>query len=163
MRLLERNKQTVYWRNLTGTTAITATDEDGNTLETGEYKKTYGEVKSARVYVKSAIGMNNAEPFGDFTAKQRTIYAEIGATDIDEYSILWVGIDPQVVPEPEPEPEPVPEPEPEDLEEAEDEEEQDNEEPLVPGEPTVPHNYTVDGISHGLNHIRIAIRQVDVK
>ena len=130
MRLLDRNKQTVYWRNFTGKAVITTVDEYGNTLETGEWEKTYGEVKSTRLYVKSAIGMNNAEPYGDFTTKQRTIYALPQETDINEYSLLWVGVDPQV-----------------------DEES---------GEPTVPHNFTVDGISHGLNHIRIAIRKVEV-
>ena len=129
MRLLDRNKQTVYWRNFTGKSVITTVDEYGNTLETGEWDKTYGEVKSTRLYVKSAIGMNSAEPYGDFTSKQRTIYALPQDTDINEYSLLWVGISPQV-----------------------DEH----------GEPTVPHNFTVDGISHGLNHIRIAIRQVEV-
>ena len=128
MRLLDRNKQTVYWRNLTGASAMTTTDEFGNILETGEWVKTYGEVKSARVYVKSAIGMNNADPYGDFTSKQRTIYALPEETDIDEFSILWIGIDPI----------------------------------LDEGEPTVPHNFTVNGVSHGLNHIRIAVRQVDV-
>lgn len=128
MRLLERNKQTVYWRNLEGASVITTTDDFGNILETGELDKTYGEVKSARLYVKSAIGMNNAEPYGDFTSKQRTIYALPQEADIDEFSILWIGKDPMV----------------------------------VNGEPTVPHNFTVDGVSHGLNHIRIAIRQVDV-
>lgn len=129
MRLLERNKQTVYWRNLTGASAMTTTDEFGNILETGELNKTYGEVKSARLYVKSAIGMNNAEPYGDFTSKKRTLYALPQEADIDEFSILWIGIDPI----------------------------------LVNGEPTVPHNFTVDGVSHGLNHIRVAVRQVDVK
>jgi hypothetical protein len=129
MRLLDRNKQTVYWRNFTGKSVITTQDEYGNTLETGEWEKTYGEVKSTRLYVKSAIGMNSAEPYGDFTSKQRTIYALPQDTDINEYSILWVGINPQV---------------------------DEN------GEPTVPHNFTVDGVSHGLNHIRIAIRQVEV-
>lgn len=94
MRLLERNKQTIYWRNLTGTAAITTQDEYGNTLETGEYTKTYGEFKSARVYVKSAIGENTAEPYGDFTSKRRTIYAEPNKTDINEYSLIWVGISP---------------------------------------------------------------------
>lgn len=129
MKLLERNKQTVYWRNLVGETAITTQDEYGNTLQTGEYEKTYGEIKSARLYVKSAIGENAAEPFGDFTSKRRTIYAIPQDTDINEFSLLWVSIDPQAD---------------------------------ASGEPTVPHNFTVDGISHGLNHIRIAIRQVEV-
>lgn len=91
MRLLDRNKQTVYYRNYLGMTPITV---DG--LETGEYTKSYGEVKTVRAYVKSAVGQNEAEPFGDFTNKQRTIYYINGEADIDEYSILWVGIDPQM-------------------------------------------------------------------
>lgn len=139
MRLLDRNKQTVYWRNLTGTTAIT-TSESGETLETGEYQKTYGTIKSARFYVKSAIGENAAEPFGDFTAKRRTIYALPQETDINEFSLLWIGIDPEIVPP-------------------------TNAQGVAnanAGEPTVPHNFTVDGISYGINHIRIAIRQVEV-
>lgn len=140
MRLLDRNKQIVYWRNLVSKSAITTADEYGNTLETGEYNKTYSAVKSARLYVKSAIGENAAEPFGDFTSKRRTIYVDYGVVDIDEYSLLWVGIDPQVVP-------------PTDS--------QGNANQHA-GEPTVPHNFTVDGIAKGLNHIRIAIRQVEV-
>ena len=140
MRLLDRNKQTVYWRNFVSTTAIT-TSEGGETLETGEYTKTYGAVKSGRFYVKSAIGANNAEPYGDFTTKQRTLYALPQDTDINEYSILWVGIDPQIVPPTNAQGQPN----------------------ANAGEPTVPHNFTVDGVSRGLNHLRIAIRQVEVE
>ena len=88
MRLLDRNKQTIYYRNYQGLTPITA---DG--LETGEYTKTYGALQSVRAYVKSAIGNNAAEPFGDFTDKQRTVYLK--DTDINEYSLLWIGIDPE--------------------------------------------------------------------
>ena len=138
MRLLDRNKQTVYYRNYTGMTAIT----DTNNLETGEYTKSYGAVKSVRAYVKSAVGNNEAEPFGDFTNKQRTIYYINGAADIDEFSLVWVGIDPEVTPEPEEGTTPG----------AND---------PVPGEPTVPHNFTVDGVAVGLNHTRVAIRRVE--
>lgn len=127
MKLLARNKQTIYYRNYLGMTAI---KEDDNVTETGEYEKSYGAVKSIRAYVKSAIGENAAEPFGDFTSKRRTVYIEHGiADDVTEQTIFWIGIDPAV----------------------------------VDGEPTAPHNFTVDGISHGLNHIRIAIRQVEVR
>lgn len=91
MRLLERNKQTIYYRNYEGMTPIM----DGS-LETGEYEKTYGSINIIRAYVKSAVGTNAAEPFGDFTSKQRTIYIE-GATEINEYSQIWVGIDPTLV------------------------------------------------------------------
>lgn len=130
MKLLARNKQTVYYRNLIGSVPVTATI-GGETVYTGEYTKSYDALQVVRCYVKSAIGMNEAEPYGDFTSKRRTMYLEPGVANINEYSLLWVGIDPTP-----------------------DE---------VTGEPTVPHNFTVDGISNGLNHIRIAIRQVEVK
>lgn len=131
MRLLARNKQTIYYRNLISAPPITTTDEYGNTLETGEFDKTYGEIKSVRAYVKSAIGENAAEPFGDFTTKRRTIYIEPNKADFNEFSLLWVGISP----------------------------EQDEE----TGEPTVDHNFTIDGIAYGINHNRVAIRQVEVR
>lgn len=124
MHLLNRNKQTIYYRNYVSMTPIKVGNTD---IETGEYTKTYGNLQSTRAYVKSAIGNNAAEPFGDFTSKQRVIYLK--NTDMDEYSILWVGIDPEV-----------------DLQ----------------GVPTVPHNFTVSGIAHGLNHVRISITKVEV-
>jgi hypothetical protein len=129
MRLLARNRQRIYYRNLIGSTPLTETDEYGNVLQTGEYVKTYSPLQTVKCYVKSAIGMNEAEPFGDFTSKRRTIYIDKNIAEINEYSQLWIGVDPQA-----------------------DED----------GNPTVPHNFTVDGISNGLNHIRIAIRKVEV-
>lgn len=126
MRLLARNKQTVYYCTYTTMTPIKVTDTD---IETGEYEKTYGSVKSFKAYIKSAIGNNTVEPFGDFTSKNRTIYIDYGvADDIDEFCLLWIGIDPTV----------------------------------VSGVPTVPHNFTVDGVARGLNHIRVSISQVEV-
>lgn len=124
MRLLDRNKQIIYYRNYSSMTPIKISGTD---IETGEYKKTYGALQSATCYVKSALGNNAADPFGDFTTKNRTVY--IKDTDINEYSLLWVGIDPS---------------------------------PNLQGEPTVPHNYTVSGVAHGLNHVRLLIRQVEV-
>lgn len=130
MRLLHRNKQTVYYRNFVSQTDITTTDEYGNVLETGEKEKSYSEIKSVECYVKSAIGQNAAEPFGDFTSKRRTIYVDYNECDIDEFSQLWVGVVPEI-----------------------DE---------STGEVNTPHNFTVEGMSHGLNHLRILIRAVDV-
>lgn len=126
MRLLARNKQTIYWRNYSSMTPIKVVGTD---IETGEFTKSYTALKSIKAYVKSAIGENSAEPFGDFTSKRRTIYVENDFTDINENSLLWVGIDPD---------------------------------PDLQGNPKVPHNFTVDGVSHGLNHTRIAIRRVEV-
>lgn len=95
MKLLARNKEKVYYRNLIGSIPLTTQDEYGNTLQTGEYVKTYSPLQSVKCYVKSAIGNNEAEPFGDFTSKRRTMFLEPNAADINEYSLLWVGIDPQ--------------------------------------------------------------------
>lgn len=129
MRLLARNKQTVYYQNYKSV-ALTTAGGGGNTLYTGERAVVYDTLKSVKCYVKSAIGTNEAEPFGDFTSKRRTMYVEKNKATITEQSILWVGIDPK---------------------------------PNAQGKPTVPHNFTVDGISRGLDHDRIAIRQVEVK
>lgn len=92
MRLLERNKQTIYYRNFDGMAAIT---KDG--YETGEYAKAYGSMNVLKAYVKSAVGNSAAEPFGDFSTKQRTIYLDATNTGINEYSQIWVGIDPVIV------------------------------------------------------------------
>lgn len=93
MKLLARNKQTVYYRNLKKSVPV-ATSVGGETVYTGEYTKTYDTLQSVKCYVKSAIGLNEAEPFGDFTSKRRTMYLEPNASTINEYSLLWVGIDP---------------------------------------------------------------------
>lgn len=91
MRLLERNKQTIYYRNFDSMAAIT---KDG--YETGEYTKAYGAMNVCKAYVKSAVGNSAAEPFGDFSSKQRTIYLEGTNTDINEYTQFWIGIDPVI-------------------------------------------------------------------
>ena len=91
MRLLDRNKQTIYYRNFS-TKAITT--ESG--LFTGEYVKTYGNVKTTRAYVKTSIGNTAVQPFGEQSIKSRVIYVENGVADINEYSQIWVGIDPTI-------------------------------------------------------------------
>lgn len=91
MRLLDRNKQTIYYRNFS---AKAITSESG--LFTGEYVKTYGNVKTTRAYVKTAMGDNAVQPFGEQAVKNRIVYFENGSADINEYSQLWVGIDPSV-------------------------------------------------------------------
>lgn len=94
MHLCQRNKQKVYYQNYVSLTPITEEDEYGNVLETGEFQKTYTAVSSFKAYVKSAIGENEAEPFGDFTSKRRTIYVQKNTVDLNEHSLLWIGIDP---------------------------------------------------------------------
>lgn len=87
MRLLSRNKQTVYYCNYISS---------AQTI-TGSRVKSYGKVKSVRAYVKSALGNSATEPFGSITTKKRIMFYENGAADIDSNSLLWVGIDPTIV------------------------------------------------------------------
>ena len=92
MRLLARNKQTVYYCNY-----ASATMNGSQGVYTGSRTKTYGEVKSVRAYVKTATGNSTTEPFGSITSKTRTVYYENGAADINDNSLLWVGINPTIV------------------------------------------------------------------
>lgn len=89
MRLLDRNKQTVYYRTYSADSYLA----DGN-LITGEHSASYGSLKSVRCYVKSAMGENSAEPFGDLTSKKRVAFIERIPDGFDEFAILWVGINP---------------------------------------------------------------------
>lgn len=89
MRLLDRNKQTIYYRNFVSNAVAT---DDG--LFTGEQVKTYTAMKSVKAYVKTSVGTSTMQPFGEQIGKSRTIYLENGVADINEYSQLWVGIDP---------------------------------------------------------------------
>ena len=92
MRLLGRNKQVVYYSNFVSAAMATS----GN-LYTGSRNKTYGEVKSVWAYVKTAIGSSATEPFGNIATKTRMMYYENGEADINDDSLLWVGINPTVV------------------------------------------------------------------
>lgn len=92
MRLLARNKQTIYYCNYVSATLTTV---DGN--YTGSRKKTYGAIKTTRAYVKTATGNSTTEPFGSISTKHRMLYYENGTADINDNSLLWVGIDPTIV------------------------------------------------------------------
>ena len=92
MKLLDRNRQTIYYRNYLGETDIM----DGE-LFTGESVKNYSEVKLLLAYVKPATGNSTAEPFGELLGKNRIIYFANGVADMDEYSQVWVGLDPTLV------------------------------------------------------------------
>ena len=92
MKLLDRNRQTIYYRNYLGKTDIM----DGN-LYTGESAESFTEVKVLLAYVKTATGNSATEPFGELLNKNRIIYFANGAADMTEYSQVWVGLDPTLV------------------------------------------------------------------
>lgn len=92
MRLLGRNKQAVFYTNFVSAAMTTSSG-----LYTGGHTKTYGEVKKVLAYVKTATGNSTTEPFGSITTKTRLVYYENDAADINDNSLLWVGIDPTIV------------------------------------------------------------------
>lgn len=99
MRILERDKQTIYFCNYLGKTEKTKTI-GGETIRLGEYEETYGEQQTAKVYVSvpkgaTQIGYGKAalEPIGNVSHYQRMIISEtdLGLT-ID--SLVWIDADP---------------------------------------------------------------------
>lgn len=86
MKALERNKQTIYFANFTGKSAIT----DTNGLYTGEYELTYSNPVKKEVNVSASRGQAEIDLFGTDLNYTNTIATD---TDlgIDEHSILWVG------------------------------------------------------------------------
>lgn len=95
MRILERDKQTIYYKNYMGKTEKTKT-VGGETIRLGEYEETYDDMKSAKVYVstpKSAKqngrGQAQLEPIGNVSHYKRTIVSE---TDlgITINSLVWI-------------------------------------------------------------------------
>ena len=86
MKALERNKQTIYFANFTGKSAIT----DTIGLYTGEYELTYSNPVKTKVNVSASRGQAEIDLFGTDLNYTNTIATD---TDlgIDEHSILWVG------------------------------------------------------------------------
>ena len=88
MRALERNKQTIYFANYSGRSAIT---DEG--LFTGEYELSYTSPTKADVNISASRGQAEIDLFGTDLNYTNTIVCD---TDlgIDEHSILWVGKSP---------------------------------------------------------------------
>lgn len=83
MKLLERNKSTIYYKNFVSKTPVVE-DE----IETGEYESTYSELKTMRGYITPSKGLESEEMFGEAANYDRLILSE--DTDMNEYSIVWV-------------------------------------------------------------------------
>ena len=90
MRELEINKQTIYYALFTGYTD--ATDASG--YKTGEKVKTYGNPAPCRINVSPASGNVMWEVFGLDTNYSKTMTTADLSCQIEEDSILWVGITP---------------------------------------------------------------------
>lgn len=92
MRLLDRNKQAVYYALLTAETE--SVDDYGN--YTGERNKTYSTPVKTRMYVSAARGSVADEVFGVDTPYTKVLITDDMACPISETSCLWIGIEPVV-------------------------------------------------------------------
>lgn len=98
MRVLERNKQDLWFANRTGESYVT----DGNGLKTGEKEQTYGNPQKIRVSMSMSSGANNLgsqgmvtlDPYGLTTAYTHNAITEDLNCPMDEEAIVWYGINP---------------------------------------------------------------------
>ena len=135
MRVLERNKQDIWFANPVGMEY--ATDENG--FKTGEKVITYGTATKARMSMAISSGANNlgsqgissVEPYGIVTGYTHRAVTEDLNCPMGEESRVWFGIEPiQTV---------------------------DNK------ERSVPHNFEVVRKAKSLNHLIYYLKEVDVQ
>ncbi len=92
MRILERDKQTVYCATYEGKTEKTK-EVKGKTIKTGEYAETYSDPMAVEVFVSVPKGRAIYTPKGIVTQYIRNVYSEtdLGLT---EESVFWIGVEP---------------------------------------------------------------------
>lgn len=148
MRILNRNKRTVYYAIYKGI----AQEVDENLDYTGELTVSYDDVKALSANVSAARGTSDLEMFGINEQYNRTIATDQMDLGITEASIVWY-----------------------DLGEVE---EYNPEKPYTDGDMAikdgtiqkykdfdwvnVPHDHVVVGIAKSLNSVTYAIKKVDV-
>lgn len=87
MRILNRNKQTIYYALYTGEKELT--DSYGDS--TGEIVPIYDEPRKIRCNVSASRGNAESELFGINLDYSKTLCVEGVDCPIDEESILWIG------------------------------------------------------------------------
>ena len=90
MRTLDYNKKTFYYCLFSGKTKIL--DADGNF--TGDYTSGYAEAVMAKGNISAASGSADMEQFGTDIAYDKVIVLQGTDWDIDEHTVLFVGIEP---------------------------------------------------------------------
>jgi len=146
MRLLERNKQTLWFANPDSSAWVT----DDNGLKTGEKTRTYGTPKSAKMSVAISSGANNLgsqgmaelERYGIITGYTHRATTEDMNCEMGEESIVWYGVP---------------------------HERTVQSQVMVNGEmktiettEPLPHNFTIVRKSKSLNHLIYYLKEVDV-
>lgn len=90
MRLVERNKTTIYYRLYQGMELVK--DEQG--YETGEKVVAYDDPVAIRVNVSPATGHSSIEQFGTLEGYDKVVVTEDMTCPIDEHSVLYVDSEP---------------------------------------------------------------------
>ena len=133
MRCMNRNKVKFFYSLYEGREAIE--DEYGNV--TGEYDVKHGKPTEGYANISAAMGETQTRQFGESEAYDKILVMGKDALPIDEYSVLWVDIEPMLN---------------SDGSLMVDEE----------GNVITPHDYIVKKVAKSLNNISIAISKVSV-
>ena len=102
MRVLTRNKQTLWYKNAIGAEPVL--DENG--LRTGNIQNTYSEAIRAEMSMAISSGANNlgsqgmaeVEPYGLITGYTHRAVTEDMYCSMNEESLVWYGRDPEKEP-----------------------------------------------------------------
>lgn len=86
MRCLNKNKQTIHYKNYIGKTQIV--DSNGN--RTGEYTLSYSDLIEARMNVSASRGVASEEMFGIQTNYTKVLVTSDINCSMDEHSIVWI-------------------------------------------------------------------------
>ncbi len=147
MRLLERNKETIWFANPTDSTWVT----DSNGLKTGEKTITYGTPQSAKFSVSISSGANNLgsqgmaelEMYGIVTGYTHRATTEDLNCAMAEDSILWFGVPHEQI--------------------VETEETVNGVTQTVQTTVILPYNFTVVRKARSLNHLIYYLKEVDTQ
>lgn len=92
MRCMERNKVNFYYALFTK--RVPVVDEYGN--DTGEFDVQHGNPVKSSANISAAKGETQTRQFGENVSYDKVIAMDNEAPPIDEYSILWIDITPEL-------------------------------------------------------------------
>ena len=137
MRLLDRNKEYLYYANPIGIAYVT----DQNGFKTGDKNITFGETHKEKMSIAMSSGANNlgsqglaeVEQFGIITGYTHRATTENMSCGMNEESKVWYGISPTKT------------------------------DPQTGETVEVPHNFVVVRKAKSLNHLIYYLKEVDVQ
>ena len=133
MRCMTRNKVTFFYALYEERTPVE--DEYGNL--TGEYEVKHGNPTEGKANISAAKGETQTRQFGENESYDKVVVMDNEAPPIDEYSVLWVDLTPQL-------------------------DENGSLAVNKKGEIITPHDYIVKKVAKSLNVVSLAISKVSV-